>query len=869
VTADGWLPWLLIFVGFLEANGRAIGAVADFTQIALFACALVTFLRGLLAYRHPGKAGGDADNLRPSSVAAGHRSVSAGGDITGPVITGDHSRVSYELGEELYERLRSEARPAPLGAAPPLPEAFVGRVEDLSELKRGLGRASEGGGAAVQVLTAVHGWPGVGKTAVAAALAHDGDVRRMFPDAVLFASLGQDPDVLSTILAWARSAGAGDLSDAESISEASGRLRAAMMDRRALLILDDVWEADHALPLAVGGRHCATLVTTRQDRVARELSPHASGVYRLGLLGEEESLRLLERLAPAAVAAHPEEARELVRELDGLPLALRVAGGLLEAEAALGFGVAELLVELRGGRKILEAEASPSAAAPASEVGLPPTVAALLWRSTERLKPLYRERFALLGVLPSRPVSFGTAAAQDLWATKSDPRMTLHVLVGRGLVEPAGEGRFQVHSLLSAFGRSLLEEDAGLPGIEEARRRYLKHYEVVLGATDHYYCQGGEAMRRALEHFDSEWACIRAAHALAASRMEMGDEEAARFVSDYASAGTQILAFRMAPRERIRWMELALSAARRLGDHDAAATHNANLGTAYSMAGDKERALPHFRQSLVDARKAKDRHAEAAALGNLAVTSSDLGDLPAAFRYAEDCLALAREHGERRMEAQALGTLGDLHAEGGTPDDLREAVRCAKGQLDTARHAEIDDLPSQARAMRSLGLYYRELGLPWRAGVFFDAAARTFGELKKHETLHQVLLSHGVLCIKRGDHEGALGLFDRVIASATERDDGRAHAMALMNKGIVFFDLLGDSLRAEEHYRLAVQAAREAQDSGTVGDATWNLAQLLDEAGDRPGAVAAARDAVAAYASAGEDGKADTVREWLRHWTSG
>ena len=131
-----------------------------------------------------------------------------------------------------------------------------------------------------------------------------------------------------------RSVGAVGLSDAEDVPEASGRLRAAMRDKRVLVLLDDVWEATHALPLAVGGPRCGTLITTRLDRVARELSPTSDGVYRLEVLSEGEALELLGQLAPGVVEDHPDAARELVRELDRLPLAVRIAGGLLAAEAA-------------------------------------------------------------------------------------------------------------------------------------------------------------------------------------------------------------------------------------------------------------------------------------------------------------------------------------------------------------------------------------------------------------------------------------------------------------------------------------------------------------------------------------------------------
>jgi replication-associated recombination protein RarA len=106
----------------------------------------------------------------------------------------------------------------------------------------------------VQVLTAVRGWPGIGKTTLAAALANDAETAAAFPDGgPLWASLGLKPDPFSELDSWARSFGVNDLSQEKSIEKASHRMAAILRDRRLLLIIDDVWEVAHAKPLMVGG----------------------------------------------------------------------------------------------------------------------------------------------------------------------------------------------------------------------------------------------------------------------------------------------------------------------------------------------------------------------------------------------------------------------------------------------------------------------------------------------------------------------------------------------------------------------------------------------------------------------------------------
>jgi hypothetical protein len=221
-----------------------------------------------------------------------------------------------------------------------------------------------------------------------------------------------------------------------------------------LLILDDVWQVEHAVPFKVGGRNCATIITSRLKDVADALAPTPRDVYRLAVLSEDNALELLGVLTPETVADHPDEALELVRDLEGLPLALQVAGRLLHNEARLGWDVFDLLAELRQGASLLSAQA------PGDMVGAgrdtTPTIATLLRRSTDSLDAETRQRFALLGLFVPKPATFDLQAMATAWDVV-DPKPTVRALVNRGLLEPVSGGRFQMHSLLMLHARSLLE----------------------------------------------------------------------------------------------------------------------------------------------------------------------------------------------------------------------------------------------------------------------------------------------------------------------------------------------------------------------------------------------------------------------------
>jgi hypothetical protein len=155
------------------------------------------------------------------------------------------------------------------------------------------------------------------------------------------------------------------------------------------------------------------------------------------------------------VARDPEGTLRLARELEGLPLALKVAGGLLAAETAMGWGIGDLLGELAEGRRILEERAPADLADLANQTR--PTVAVLLAKSTDRLDGTTRDRFALLGAFVPKPATFDGGAVAAVWQVE-DAKPTLRLLVDRGLLEPAGGGRFQMHALLAVHARALCDE---------------------------------------------------------------------------------------------------------------------------------------------------------------------------------------------------------------------------------------------------------------------------------------------------------------------------------------------------------------------------------------------------------------------------
>jgi DNA-binding SARP family transcriptional activator len=361
--------------------------------------------------------------------------------------------------KRLYAIIKQN-RPISISAAddkilvvPDVPNIVVGREADLEEVNARLTQ-SNGEESSKTGRVIIQGWPGVGKSALAALLAHEPRLRDHFSDGVLFTSLGEHPNLMVELASWANAVALPEINLITDLETLRSRLSAHLHQRKLLIIVDDIWDAKHIIPFSVGGVESAYVYTSRLNSVANEISAIPQEVYKLPVLSDQAGLELLQRLAPGVVAEKPKEAEELVKSLEGLPLAIQVAGRLMRAEMKLGWGIQELLDDLTDGVGLLKQQTLPDLIAKGFDTS--PTVQVLLKRSTDLLSEETRERFVLLGVFAPKPATFDINAIKVVWETL-EPKATIRELVSRGLLEPASGQRFQMHSLIVAHAKSMFE----------------------------------------------------------------------------------------------------------------------------------------------------------------------------------------------------------------------------------------------------------------------------------------------------------------------------------------------------------------------------------------------------------------------------
>ncbi|MFI1224841.1 MULTISPECIES: NB-ARC domain-containing protein [unclassified Streptomyces] len=361
---------------------------------------------------------------------------------------------------------------------PPLTVRLIDRTAGLATLDGWLvpepdGEDDEDDGSSVG-FAALHGPPGVGKTALVSRWAERG--RKRFPDGQIyvdFATLrgeSMGADVSEAARCCLRSLGIDDAYIPATFAERVRLLRSRSADRRLLVFLDNVSQPAQAAALIPKGRGSFLVVAGGSG--LGELAASGAKLMPVEPLDRDSALEVLaDRCGADRIAADPAAAERLVELCDGLPVALHVVAARLAAKARLT--LAALVTELAEEPRRLAG----------MSLGKERSVAAAFDLAYRELPPESARFYRLMGWYPGAAFDAGVAAV----ATGLDPERTadaLEALTGASLLEETPDGRFCFHGLvrLHAGERAAAEE---APAERTALvRRVTLHYLALTALAD-------------------------------------------------------------------------------------------------------------------------------------------------------------------------------------------------------------------------------------------------------------------------------------------------------------------------------------------------------------------------------------------------
>ncbi len=657
---------------------------------------------------------------------------------------------------------------------------------------------------AIRLLT-LTGPGGVGKTRLAISAA--AEVTAAFPDGLVFIDLApvSNPKLVLNTLAASlglRDTGAGSLPD---------RFLASIGDRQMLLVLDNFEQVIVAGPrlriLLDACPNVKLLVTSRSRlRISGERE------YKVAPLSHEQNPTTNDDDLPGAVQLFLDRVRdvdpgfepdaddqpvvaEIVRRLDGLPLAIELAAARIKVlpPASLLQRLEQRLPLLSGGARDL----------PLRQQTMRDTIG---W-SYDLLDAPQQVLFRRLGVFIGGFTLEAAEALEPAGATGPDgngPGATMDVVDG----------------IATLIDNSLLQQRPGFRG----EPRYQMLETVREYALDRLEAAGE---RDIIEQ-------RHAAHYLA-----FAEASSAGLPGPHAAAWLERL-------ERDRYnVRAALRWALNQGDASAAMRMGASLWRFWEQRGYVTEGRSHLTAILDCTGLPEGSPAWCSVLTGAAVLASMQGDYDQAVQLCEDALAGWHRIGDQQGIARALLCLAAVAR---YRDDYADAE--ALGTESLAAFRLVGDPWGSGRALVHLGMVAWVQGDHDLGSARYEEALTLLRVAGDDQGIFEVLLELGKGACDRGDFVRATSLFDECLVLAETHVDRGARGEALTELGVVA-RLRGDYLQAADLFTEATDLARENGDRRQLAYLSAHLGDVDIATGDIPGAAVRFAEALRLFLNMG------------------
>ena len=519
---------------------------------------------------------------------------------------------------------------------------------------------------------------------------------------------------------------------------------------------------------------------------------------------------------------------EIVRRLDGLPLAIELAAARVRflPPAALLERLESRLNLLTGGPRD----------APARQRTLRDEIS---W-SYDLLSADEQGLFRRLSAFTDG----STLAAAEALANRDgdlDVFAGLGSLVDSSLLrqdEHDGEPRFAMLETIREYGLERLADS----GEEPAVRQSLAAYFLALAQAAEPELTSPTQLAW-LERLETEHSNLRAALGWA---LEHDAETALRL----AGALWRFWRYRAHFTEGRQWLEWAL-AGDPVGTSRDRAKAQRGAGVLALQQSDFNRATGLLEEALARYRELGDEHGVADSLGVLGNVALEQGDLSRAESLFAEALELWRGLEVTYGIAAALDNLGSVAAQRG---ELERAMALKEESL--ARYRELRDEWHVARLLNNLGYAASEAGALNRAAPLLEEALAIWTGMEDRHGVAYVLDNQGRVAQGRGELECAAALFKQALVLWRELGDKRNTADSLQSLGRVV-QQRGDVSQGVALFKEALALSQEAGNMLGVASSLEGVAGTVrsskpERAARLLGAVAALREALGAPVPASE-----------------
>lgn len=761
----------------------------------------------------------------------------------------------------------SPARTAVFDPAIPLqpPIALVGRDQELAQVKQRLD-AREGAG-----MIALNGLPGIGKTALATALAHDAQMRARFRDGILWAALGPHPNSTSVLSRWSSLLGV-SINEAVMNDSAAwvSALRTAIGSRAMLLVIDDAWQIEDSLLFKVGGSHCAHLVTTRFPNIAAAIAVDA--VIPVQELNEKESMALLRLLAPGVVERETARSRALVQAVGGLPLALTLMGNYLRKQAYSGQprrvqAAIERLSDA-GERLRISEPSAPVERHSSLPAGTSLSLQSVIAVTDQQLDEQAHSALAALSVFPARPDSFSEEAALQVADCTA---ATLDTLSDTGFLESIGPGRYTLHQTIADYARLQLRGTAACERLLAFAIAYVeahkKDYELLEQESNvlHIALEMAYTLDKSedLVHLTLAFApylLVRGLYALAEQHLLRAQQAAMHLNDQHSLAGILLSLGETAQKQgnyaqAEAYYQQGLTIARQLSDPERTSALLNNLGWITWKQGNYTQAETYLQEGLALARQIEHTERISALLEMLGSVSGSRGDYVQSEAYLSEGLRYARQVDDRERICTMLINLGVTAGERG--DYAQEKAYYQEG-LALAR--QLGHKEWICALLSNLGDMTSEEGNYDQAEKYFQEGLSIAHQINHREWMSVLLNNLALVTRNQGKYTQAEAYFRESLMLARQISIPQMIAHTLYEYGILFLDSMKIDMAEASFHEILSIISDDNQD--LVALAQFGLARVAASRGDMQEAHRLGNASLTILKTIGHR-KSDDVKQWL------
>ncbi|MFF5290549.1 tetratricopeptide repeat protein [Paractinoplanes globisporus] len=743
-------------------------------------------------------------------------------------------------GRDVQVVLPPEIQPA-LTGLPPASSVFTGREQAVGALRNALAPARPGG---VQLVSAVAGMAGIGKTELVLQTARDVLAAGWFPGGVLFVDMfGYDSDRRMTaadaLAGWLTAIGIPGEHIPAGEQDRSRLWRSVLnaytgQGRRLLLIIDNVSSEDQVRPLLFGDGRVPALLTSRHtlDLDAR--------LHDVDVLGPDAALAMIgEVLAARRGPDDPRllpEARAglagLVEVCAGLPLALRIVAALLADRPHLR---PQAMVErLRGDRHRLDGLSRQQAA-----------VRAAFDMSYRHLNDAQARLFRLLPVNPGPDIA--TAAVARLADLGEQQAAGLLADLERAhlITEPAAE-RWSMHDLLRLYATGQQSADGEQLEVDQARERLYGYYRDTAREANTHLSATTPSETSTFGDRSAALAWLDAEHTNLIATVTAAPDHVAVTAAVLAAVLIPFLDFRRHFTDWLTIMTRVGDFCRARGDKYGEAFASDSRGLALRQLRRFDEAIAAHTEARVTFRAKGDRHAEGVAWDGLGLALRKLRRFDEAIEAHTRARLIFRAIRDPHGEGIAWHNLGSALAEARRFDRAIAAYAEAGVIFRTTgdRYAEGGAWGGLGSALTDVRRFDEAVAAHTKARDIFRAAGDSHGE--------------GTACNNLGTALRRLRRFDEAVEALTKARDIYRATADQHGEGLAWNNL-GLALADTGRYDEAVEAHTKARDIyRAIGDRhgegmAWNnLGQALADSRRYDEAVTAHTKARDIYRATGD-----------------